>query len=73
MNNRSNESTNLFLTNRLYSCVFKVELLSAISQGFHNFLSYLIDMSDVSNAKGDGVNIKLVIIKGQLLCISHHP
>lgn len=37
------------------------------------WVTNLFDMGDVSNPKGDGINIKLVIIKGKLLCISHHP
>lgn len=36
-------------------------------------VTYLFDVGDVSNSKGDGINVKLVIIKGKLLCISHHP
>ena len=38
-----------------------------------NAISYLIYMGDVSNPKGDGINIELVIIKGQLLCVPHYP
>lgn len=36
-------------------------------------ITYLIYMGDISNAEGDGINIELVIIKGQLLCIPNHP
>lgn len=36
-------------------------------------LTHLIYVSDVANAEGDGVNVELVVIKGQLLCVAHHP
>ncbi|TNN45771.1 hypothetical protein EYF80_044044 [Liparis tanakae] len=34
---------------------------------------YLINAGDVSNAKGDGVNIELVVPKGKLLGVARHP
>lgn len=37
------------------------------------WVTNLFDMGDVSNPKGDGINVKLVVIEGKLLSISHHP
>lgn len=46
---------------------------TSVHSSYNGRVSYLIYVGDVSNAKGDGINIKLVIIKGQLLRIPHHP
>lgn len=36
-------------------------------------IGYLIYASDVADAEGDGVDVKPIVLKRQLLRVPHHP